>query len=109
MGCVVACVTVGPVAVDLGVAVGARADVARAVTAEVVLGDSVGNSPEYPFQPDCSLPTCPAEYPPPTPTLPREPGLLGTLDPLERGVCLSPGDARPCSATLVAELQRHFQ
>lgn len=40
MCCVVAWVTVGPVDVDLGVAVGAVADVARVVTAEVVRGDT---------------------------------------------------------------------
>ena len=36
VGCVVASVTVGPVAVDLGVAVGAGGDVACMVMAEVV-------------------------------------------------------------------------
>lgn len=36
MGSVVACVTVGPVAVDLGVAVGAGPDAACVVTAKVV-------------------------------------------------------------------------
>lgn len=46
MCCVVAWVTVGPVDVDLGVAVGAVADVARVVTAEVVRGDTAGNSPQ---------------------------------------------------------------
>ena len=41
---VVACVTVGPVAVDLRVAVGAGAEVARVVMAEMVRGDSAGSS-----------------------------------------------------------------
>lgn len=42
VGFVVAWVTVGPVAVDLVVLVGAAAEVGRAVMAEVVCGDSAG-------------------------------------------------------------------
>lgn len=41
---VVASVTVGPVAVDLRVAVGAGADVGRTVMAGMVRGDSAGSS-----------------------------------------------------------------
>lgn len=47
VGCVVAWVTVGPLAVVQGVSVWAGA-VARVVTAEVVLGDSAGNGPSAP-------------------------------------------------------------
>lgn len=53
MGSVVACVTVGPVTVDLGVAVGPSADVARVVTALVVLGGPAENGPEHALQPIC--------------------------------------------------------
>lgn len=57
VGCVVAWVTVGPVAVVLAVAVGAGADVARVVIAEVVLGDTAGNSVRnIPCDPSCRAP-----------------------------------------------------
>lgn len=59
VGCVVARVTVGPVAVDPGVAVGAGPDVARVVMAEVVRGDSAGNrAPHIPLD---HLPSVPQE------------------------------------------------
>ena len=51
VGRVVAQVTGGPVAVDLCVAVGTGADVARVVTAEVLQGDSAGTVPGVPFSP----------------------------------------------------------
>lgn len=56
VGCVAACVRVGPVAVDLGVAVGAGPDVACVVTAKVVGGDSAGNRPEHPLRTSCPYP-----------------------------------------------------
>lgn len=86
VGCVVARVTVGPVAVDVGVAVGAGPDVARVVMAEVVRGDAAGNRAQH-IPPD-HLPS-----PFPAPPVPQEPGQQGTLSyPPEKGVCLPLAD-----------------
>lgn len=58
VGWVVACVTVGPVAVDLGVAVGASGDVAWVVVAKVVRGDPVESRAQNISAPSAFVPFC---------------------------------------------------
>lgn len=87
MGSVVACVTVGPVTVDLGVAVGPIVDVSRVVTALVVLGDPAENGPEHALQPVCP-PTSPIESPALPPHVPGA-WLARHSGPSKRGVFLS--------------------
>ena len=88
VGRVVAQVTGGPVAVDLCVAVGTGADVARVVTAEVLQGDSAGTVPGVLFSPTHTPPGASSHTvgPLPGPYPPRRPlvvsGWLGLSLPV---------------------------
>lgn len=81
VGCAVARVTVGPVAVELSVAVGTSSAVVHVVTSVNVGGDPAG---------DRAVHTCRSSRSRPRPAW--APGQLGVRKPLARAVCLPPAD-----------------